>query len=206
MGSKSLENTIFGLAASNYPYFDPSTNSLLPKMAERSKRWAAIFGQNRVKFFVSLNWFIIMSHAKKKLKSKNYCFLDLNLSCFGVRGPPWKIFKEKILNVENKSCSTIISEQLCQKTKNSHLLSFRDKGGPNFQRKYTNLGIFRPKEARGRSKTSNMDSEWLITPILIPDPTLYSKKWQNAPNDERPTFTQKFWLWGSRSPFRTPTR
>ena len=90
--------------------------------------------------------------CKRNLKSKNFCFLDLNLACFGGRGPPWKIFKEKIWTCQNKSCSTIISEQLCQKTKNSHLLSFRDKGGHNFQRKYTNFGIFGPKVAPGRSE------------------------------------------------------
>ena len=38
MGLKSLRNTVFGLAASNYPYFDPSPDSLLPKMAERPER------------------------------------------------------------------------------------------------------------------------------------------------------------------------
>ena len=73
--------------------------------------------------------------CNKELKRENFCFLDLNLSCFGPRGPPWKIFKEKILNVENKSCPTIISEQLCEKTKNSHSLSFQDNGGPAFQAK-----------------------------------------------------------------------
>ena len=70
--------------------------------------------------------------CKRNLKSKNFCFLDLNLACFGGRGPPWKIFKEKILTCENKSCSTIISEQLCQKKFLSHLLSFQDNGGPQF--------------------------------------------------------------------------
>ena len=43
MGSKSLRNTVFGLAASNYPYFDPSPDSPLPKMAERPKRLLAHF-------------------------------------------------------------------------------------------------------------------------------------------------------------------
>ena len=38
MGSKSPRNTVFGLAASNYPYFDPSPDSLLPKMAERPQK------------------------------------------------------------------------------------------------------------------------------------------------------------------------
>ena len=87
--------------------------------------------------------------CKRNLKSKNFCFLDLNLACFGVRGPPWKIFKEKIWTCENKSCSTIISEQLCQKTFFSHLLTFRDNGGPQFPAKMHQFWDFGPQGGPG---------------------------------------------------------
>ena len=43
MGLKSLRNTVFGLGTPNYPYFDPSPDSLLSKMAERSKKWVGHF-------------------------------------------------------------------------------------------------------------------------------------------------------------------
>ena len=115
--------------------------------------------------------------CKRILKSKNFCFLDLNLACFGIRGPPWKIFIRKIVTCENKSCSTIISEQLCQKTFLSHLLSFRDKGGPNFQRKCTNFGILGPKEAPRRSKNLKNGLGTPDYPYLDPWPgSLFPKR------------------------------
>jgi len=89
---------------------------------------------------------------QKNFEIQKFLLLRLEFSVFWGPGAPLKIFKEKIVTCENKSCFTIISEQLCQKTFLSHLLSFRDKGGPNFQRKCTNFGILGPKEAPGRSK------------------------------------------------------
>ena len=69
-----------------------------------------------------------MPHAKK-LKSKSFCFLDLNWVCFCPRGPSWKILQSKNCLVDNKSCCTNIGEQVCQKTKKSNLLSFWDNLG-----------------------------------------------------------------------------
>ena len=48
--------------------------------------------------------------CKRKQKSKKICFLDLNLPCFQVRWPSWKIFKEKIFSCENKKCLYIINK------------------------------------------------------------------------------------------------
>ena len=74
---------------------------------------------------------LVLGVNQKKMKSKDFCFLDLNLSCFKPRGPPEKFYIAKIFLIE-KSCSTNINKQLCQRTKNSYRLSFRDNWGDKF--------------------------------------------------------------------------
>ena len=123
----------------------------------------------------------------------------MNLACFGVRGPPKKFFREKIVTCENKSCFAIISEQLCQKTFLSHLLSFRDKGGPNFQRKCTNFGILGPKEAPRRSKNLKNGLGTPDYPCLDPWPSsLFPKRAARSIKVSGPLLPRKSGsLWGS---------
>ena len=156
-----------------------------------------------------------MPHEKKKLKSENFCFLDVGAPPSNLEGPPWKIFKEKNLTCENKTCPTIISEQLCQKTFFSHLLTFRDNGGPQFPAKMHQFWDFGPQGGPGEVWKPQKWTRHAWLPLFRPLTRLSTPKdGRTLHKGERPTFTQKIWLslrlsealWGSRSPFPTPTR
>ena len=78
------------------------------------------------------------------MKSKDFCFLDLNLSCFKPRGPPEKFYIAKNFLVENKISTNNINEHFCHYTKNSYWLSFRDNWGDKFGSKIHVFRIFWP--------------------------------------------------------------
>ena len=103
------------------------------------------------------------SSCKRNQKSVKICFLDLNLPCFQVRWPSWKIFKEKIFSCENKKCLYIINKHFLfprpisqmsrwfsikQNAKNTRFLPF-----------------LATRWGRNHSKTPDSDSQRQITPI-----------------------------------------
>ena len=76
---------------------------------------------------------------QKKIEIQKFLLLRLEFSVFRSHGHPEKIDMVKKIFFENKSCSTNMSKQLCQKAKNSYLLTFRDNGGYRFRSKIHNF-------------------------------------------------------------------
>ena len=78
---------------------------------------------------------------QKKIEIQKVLLLRLEFTIFlKYFGPPEKFYKAKNIFLENKSCSTNMGKQLCQKTKNSYLLTFRDNGG---HKKRSKIHLFR---------------------------------------------------------------
>ena len=79
----------------------------------------------------ALNSLYICLMQKKNLKSKNFCFLDLNLPCFKLRQPSWKILQIKIF-----------FDNFVKKQKFPTCLVSEIIGGPNLVQKMHVFSIF----------------------------------------------------------------
>ena len=85
-----------------------------------------------------------MPHAKK-IGIQKFLLLRLEfIVFFSVHGPPEKFYIAKNILVENKSCSTNMGEQLCQKRKIPTCLLSEIRGGPQFGSKIHVFHIFWP--------------------------------------------------------------
>ena len=70
-------------------------------------------GQIWLKWFFLLQGLFLGSNSascKRNWKFLKICFFDLNLPCFQVRWPSWKIFQQKNFSCENKKCLHIINK------------------------------------------------------------------------------------------------
>ena len=87
---------------------------------------------------------------QKKNEIQKFLLLRLVFIVFFASVAPLKNFtrQEKIF-FKNKSCSTNINNQLCQKTKNSYSLTFRDNRGPKFRSKKQVFRTFWPLDGVG---------------------------------------------------------